>query len=228
MNDNIELIDRAREVQWQRPLANPATIRARGRRRTQARWGAGAAAACAVAFVATVAVAPLFGDSDRPQVATDGPASTGDLNLGGTSFRLPATWRVLSEPAAGQACVGPDSDAAGCAVRVAVTTKPEAMPDEGLDVVPALMASCAASDPRFVEVTHPKPGTSIYTGSCTQDSPAMTAWALDNRGMYVIATDQRFADEGAAVFENANVPDSWTKQPSAPTSEAPSPLDGPK
>ena len=217
MND-YDLLENVRDTPWEHDLLAPHEIRARGERRTRIRRVSGAAAALAsiaIAIAIAYAVAGPMSPPSPVQVATD--ASSNVVNLNGAEFDLPPDWQVLNRPSASQVCVGDATQpTTSCPVRLAVADDPETALVSGLDVVPDLMSTCQPDDPQFVEVTHDTPGTSTFSGRCTTISPVMTAWSLDNRTLYVLATEARWRSEGADIFDSTTVPSHWPQAP-APT-----------
>lgn len=229
MNDDeqIDLLERARASTWPGPTGTGETVRRKSRHRGLA---AGALTACSVAAaVAIVSVAVAGGNAgnETTPTATDPGAST--VELAGVTLALPPAWEVVDSRSAGTACVGPKGTPGnGCPVLVAVSLTPDTAPVDGLDVVPELMSVCDQADPRLVEVVHGQLGsrsTSTFQGSCTSQSPLMTAWALDDRTVFLMARDSRWADDGARIFESLQVPSDWPEAPKAPPSDAPSPGD---
>ena len=224
MTDDLDLLERARETRWERDLVPAQEIRARANRRTQARWGMGGIGGC-VSLVVALAAAGSLGHNEPDRVATETIDSSNTMDLLGAEFRLPPGWHVLDRSTLGEVCVGPPTEpAARCPIRVAVASNPKTAPENGLDVVSDLMNPCRPGDAQLVEVRHDQLGTrqtSTYTGRCTSESPAMTAWALDNRAMYLIAADPQWRPDGEAIFNTASVPGSWPQNPTAPPSELP-------
>lgn len=220
MNE-FDLLENARDTRWDHNLPTPHEIRTRGNRRATGRRASGVVAAAA--FIATAyAVLGSVGPPSPEQVAT-GPTANA-LNLNGAEFDLPPDWQVLNRPSAGQVCVGDATQpTTSCPVRIAVADEPSRALVDGLDVVPDLMSTCEPNDPRFVEVAHETPGTSTYSGRCTADSPAMTAWSFDSRTLYVLVTDVRWAPDGADIFNTVNVPANWPKVPAPAGTESATP-----
>lgn len=226
MNDELDLLERARESTWPRSLPAPESIRERADRRARTRVTASVtAAACAVVAVSMVAAVLHTGDGGTTvTTGPDRPATTARID--DVTFVLPTDWEVLVMASAGVACFGPPGYDTGqeCPVLVAVTADPATAPDGGLDAVPALMDSCDPNDPNLVDVTAGRVNgraTSTYLGRCTADSPVMTAWALNNHTMYVIAADPRWTEEGQFVFENATIPAEWPEAPDGSPSDPP-------
>lgn len=238
MNDTDVLFERARDAACPHGLASPDVIRKRANRRAQARWAAGTVLTCSAMSIAAVVAWPLMAGEEPVEIAGDSSIQfggqptdrVGDVVVHGASLDLPAGWQVLDRPTEDEACLGPASaPRSSCPIRFVVTAAPDTALDNGLDVVRDLMEPCAADDPRLVEVTHHRleeRSTSTYTGRCTQDSPAMTAWALDNRTAYVAAADSTWREEGRAIFDTLTVPEEWPEQPSRTSFGFPTPVEG--
>ena len=218
MND-LDLLESARETRWEHDLLTPHEVRARGNRRTKVRRVSGAAAALVSIAIVYAAVGPMNNRSPE-QVVTGAPFDA--ENLAGAEFDLPPGWEVLNRPSVAQVCVGnatePDTS---CPIRIAVANDPRTALENGLDVVADLMSTCQTDDPQFVEVTHDRPGTSTYSGRCTADSPVMTAWAFDNRTLYVLTTDVRWRSDGSDIFDTVTVPSYWPQAPAATATATP-------
>lgn len=221
MND-FDLLENVRDTRWEHDLLPPHEIRRRGNRRATVRRVSGVVAVAA--SIATVyAVVGTMSPPNPEEVVTD--PSTNAVNLNGAEFDLPPDWQVLNRPSAGHVCVGDATQptTTSCPVRIAVADDPETALTNGLDVVPDLMSTCEPDEPQFVEVAHDRPGTSTYSGRCTANSPVMTAWSLDNRTLYVLATDARWRSDGADIFNTINVPTHWPQAPTPAATESATP-----
>lgn len=220
MND-FDLLENARDTQWEHALLPPHEIRRRSNRRATVRRVSGVVAVAASIAAAYAVVGPMSPPSPE-QVAIEPSANA--VNLNGAEFDLPPDWDVLNRPSTSQVCVGDATQpTTSCPVRIAVADDPETALANGLDVVPDLMSTCQADDPQFVEVTHDRPGTSTYSGRCTANSPVMTAWSFDNRTLYVLATEARWRPDGADIFNTINVPTHWPQAPAPAATESATP-----
>lgn len=224
MTDEIDVLRRARAITL--PVSPSTVVQERARRR-QAHRAARALGAGALVLVAGALALSMGNRGDGTPVAADNPGESSKLAIEGATYGLPPGWRVIGEPDARQACVGPDhATDDDCPVLIAVTADPDAGPDRGLDAVGDLMAVCNSADPRIVTVSHSavqSGASSRFVGRCSRDSETMEVWALESRSVYVMARDQQWAHEAANVFASVRVPDEWPAAPADLPSTSPTP-----
>ncbi|HEU0102287.1 MAG TPA: hypothetical protein VFR07_08200, partial [Mycobacteriales bacterium] len=195
----------------------------------------------ATAAVATAAalVVPAGLDAVREPTPTTAAAPArqddGRWSAYGVTLVPPAGWVLRPTAAADdrhQACLGPADDPGACALLLAVSARPRADLDERLDPVQEVLPGCRPEDPRFVQVERTTVGgrpAARWTGRCTEDSPAVTAWALDSYAVMLSVSDPAdaaAAEVARATFATVRVPEDWptdgvewaTSQPTASAS----------
>lgn len=213
---------------WPPSSISGPTLRAMATRRRRMRQGAASVATvAALAGGAVIWQLVLATVPSENVVATTPGVGGGTVSFRDVTISLPNGWGLDTEtPTEATACLRPPGEQeVPCLVQLTVAQSPRAGLTTGVDVVAAMTENCEDEDPRDVSVRHFEVNdrkASAYSGRCTDTSPTVYAWALDNRTMYMMTQREDLVEAVESAFRTVSVPTIWPEPtPSVIVTESP-------